>query len=123
MSHQGYFFLLLCYCCCWVYLYWYIIDISTVLLKDILIYHTDVSRKTLLMIHFHLELYIYWYINCRLIFQKYRLQGAVWTALAEGDGVGILHKFLIFGISNRVWIIASHFAKCEVNSSSWDCTV
>ena len=36
-----------------------------------------------------------------MIFQKYRLQGAVWTALNEGDGVAILQNFLSFGISDQ----------------------
>ena len=43
-----------------------------------------------------------------LIFEKYRLQGAVWTALNEGDGVAILHKCLIFLISDHNFFLPSH---------------
>ena len=36
-----------------------------------------------------------------MIFEKYRLQGAAWTALSEGDGVAILQELLIFEISDQ----------------------
>ena len=42
-----------------------------------------------------------------MIFEKYRLQGAVWSALGEGDGVAILHNFLIFGISDNIFFVVT----------------
>ena len=43
--------------------------------------------------------------------------------LDEGDGVADLHKFLVLRIPDRIRIIASHFAKYEVNSNYCDFTV
>ena len=40
-----------------------------------------------------------------MIFEKYRLQGAIWSILDEGDGVAILHKYLIFGISDHIFFL------------------
>ena len=84
------------------------IDISTVTLKYILIYHSDVQKNSffvkgsvspLLLSILLYELLPYGlYI---LIFEKYRLQGAVWTSLDEGHGVGILKELLFFWISNE----------------------
>ena len=43
-----------------------------------------------------------------LIFEKDRLQGAVWTAVNEGDDVAILHKYLVFGIWDHNFFLPSH---------------
>ena len=52
-----------------------------------------------------------------MIFEKYRLQEAVETASDKGGGVAILHKFLIFEISDQ----NKFFVTKTFSSSRWSC--
>ena len=59
-----------------------------------------------------------------LIFQVYRLQGAVWTALGEDDGVAILPKYLIFRILDHnffSFFFFFFFVTKELRPSHWSC--